>query len=318
MPDYRIVFLDADTVGDVPALKRFEELGAYAEYAHTLPEQVPERIQGQQIVITNKVPLSAEVIKSTSSLQLICVAATGMNNVALSAAAQHDVVVKNVENYSTHSVAQVTVGLVLNLLHRFDYYDDYVKSKQYSQQPLFTHLGHRFWQLKGKQWGIIGLGNIGQQVAQIGEALGARVAYYSTSGKNNNAACEQQSLEELLQSSDVLTIHAPLNERTENLLSYEQLSMMPRHALLVNTSRGGIINEADLVRALDEERIARAAVDAFSAEPLPLTHPYLRVKHPERLLLTPHIGWASHEARTLLMDRVFDHLQQFIKGDSLK
>ncbi|MGD1893591.1 MAG: D-2-hydroxyacid dehydrogenase [Cyclobacteriaceae bacterium] len=312
MSENRIILLDADTIGNVPNLDRFDELGDFTHFPHTKPDEVAERIRGCSIVITNKVPIRAETLQKTPSLRLICVAATGMNNIDLSAAKEYGVEVKNVENYSTHSVAQVTIGLVLQLLHRHDYHDEYVKSGKYSRQPLFTHLGHQFWQLKDRQYGIIGLGNIGRQVAHIAEAMGAKVAYYSTSGKNNDNSYKQLSLEELLQTSDVLSIHAPLNKNTENLIGYQQLALMPQHALLVNTGRGGIVNEADLARAIDEELIGAAAIDVFRDEPFPLSHPYFQVQNRQRLLLTPHIGWASIEARTLLKNRVYDNIKEFL------
>ncbi|MGB3589895.1 MAG: D-2-hydroxyacid dehydrogenase [Tunicatimonas sp.] len=316
MSGYRIVFLDADTVGEVANLDSFSNLGEYIMYPQTQPEEVPERIANQEVVITNKVKISAEVMQSTSSLSLICVAATGMNNVDLEAAHQQNIAVKNVEDYSTYSVAQLTVGVLLQLLHRHDYYNEYVHSGQYSQQSLFTHLKHSFWQLKNRQIGIIGLGNIGRQVAKIAEAMGAEVVYFSTSGKNNDAPYRMLSLEELLQTSDVVSVHAPLNKDTQNLLNYAQLSKMPSHSILLNTARGGIVNEADLVRAIDEGVIAGAAIDVYQEEPFPLSHPYLQVKKRERLLLTPHIGWASREARTLLIDQVYQNIQDFIENHS--
>ena len=311
MSSYRVVFLDTDTVGNVPNLERFQEFGSYTSYPQTSPQKVRERIQDQDIVITNKVPIDADTIKS-SSLKLICVAATGTNNVDLEAAREKGIVVKNVENYSTFSVAQVTIGLVLHLLHRTSYYDHYVKSGEYSKQNLFTHLGHSFWQLEGRQFGIIGLGHIGRQVAKVAEALGANITYYSTSGKNNDAVYRQLSLEELLKTSDIVSIHAPLTDKTKDLLTYSQLSIMQKHALLVNTGRGGIVNETDLVRVIDEELIGGAAVDVFSQEPIPVSHPFLQVKLRERLLLTPHIGWASIESRTLLMEKVYDNIKQYM------
>ncbi len=316
MSDYRIVFLDADTVGDVSNLDCFSNLGEYTVYPQTRLEKVAERVANQEIVITNKVKISAEVMQSTSDLALICVAATGTNNLDLAAARQQNIVVKNVEDYSTHSVAQLTFGVLLQLLHRHDYYNEYVHSGQYSQQSLFTHLGHSFWQLKNRKFGIIGLGNIGRQVAKIAEAMGAEVVYFSTSGKNNNAPYRQLTLGELLQTSDVVSVHAPLNKNTQNLLNYSQLSKMPSHSILLNTGRGGIVNEADLVRAIDEGVIAGAAIDVYQEEPFPLSHPYLQVKEKERLLMTPHIGWASREARTLLIDRVYQNIQEFIENHS--
>lgn len=312
MPTHRIVFLDTDTVGDVQNLERFKEFGSYVSYPQTPLADIGERIQNQDIVITNKVTIGAETIESAPSLKLICVAATGTNNVDLEAARAHGITVKNVENYSTYSVAQVTIGLVLHLLHRTDYYNAYVKSGEYSQQNLFTHLGHEFWQLAGRQFGIIGLGHIGKQVAKVAEALGAKITYYSSSGKNNDALYRQQSLEELLQTSDIVSIHAPLTEKTKDLLTYEQLSMMKKHALLVNTGRGGIVNEADLAKAIDDELIGGAAVDVYGEEPISVSHPFLQVRLKQRLLLTPHIGWASIESRTLLMEKVYDNIKEYL------
>ena len=198
MPSLRIVFLDADTVGNVPNLDCFSDLGEYTRYSQTRTEEVAERIANREIVITNKVPIGADEMRRATSLRLICVAATGTNTIDVAAARQLNITVKNVEDYSTYSVAQMTFGLLLHLLHRHEYFNDFVYSGQYSQQDLFTHLGHSFWQLKGRQFGIIGLGNIGKQVATIAEAFGAKVVYYSTSGRNNDAPYQQLSLEKLL------------------------------------------------------------------------------------------------------------------------
>ncbi|MEM9834335.1 MAG: D-2-hydroxyacid dehydrogenase [Bacteroidota bacterium] len=318
MPNYRIVFLDTDTVGNVPNLDDFSELGEYTKYPQTHPEELIGRVANQDIIISNKVMIGEGTMRSTPSLRLICVAATGMNNVDLEAARKLNIAVKNVTDYSTYSVAQLTFGMLLQLLHRHDYYNEYVYSGKYSRQSLFTHLGHPFWHLQGRQWGIIGLGNIGKQVATIAEAVGAKVVYFSTSGKNNNAQYPRLSLDELLATSDVVSIHAPLNENTQNMLTYKQLTKMQPHSLLVNTGRGGIVNEADLARAIDEAIIAGAAADVYGQEPVPLSHPYLQIRRKERLLLTPHIGWASIEARTLLIDRVYQNIQQFMAGESTR
>lgn len=316
MSSLRIVFLDADTVGDVPNLDCFSDLGEYTRYPQTSTEEVTERIANQEIVITNKVPIGADEMHVATNLRLICVAATGTNTIDLAAAQQQSITVKNVEDYSTYSVAQVTFGLLLHLLHRHEYFNNFLYSGQYSRQTLFTHLGHSFWQLKGRQFGIIGLGNIGKQVAEIAESFGAKVVYYSTSGKNNDALYQQLPLDELLQSSDVVSVHAPLNENTRNLLDYTQLAKMRPHSFLLNTGRGGIVNEADLAKAINEEVIAGAAIDVYEKEPIPRSHPFLQVQKKERLLLTPHVGWASIEARTLLLDRVYQNIRAFTEDNS--
>ena len=305
----KIVFLDTRTVGDVPNLKRLEELGQVVFYPDTQPSQTPERTREAEVVISNKVKISRETMMASPNLRLICVAATGMNNVDLSAAAELNIVVKNVKGYSTDSVAQLTFTLLLAILNSPAYYDAYVKSGKYSEETIFTHLGRPFWELRGKRFGVVGLGEIGRQVAKIADAFGAEVVYFSASGTSQAVYYQRVELTELLETCDVISIHAPLNDQTNGLIGYAQLQQMKPSAILLNTSRGGIVNEADLVRALDENLIAAAAIDVFTQEPIPLTHPYLNLKNPEKLLLAPHVGWSSVEARTRLMDGVFENIK---------
>ena len=307
-----LTFLDVKTIGEVPNLKKLQEFGKLTQYQTTAPSEVTERIRNQQIVITNKVVIDQAAMEAAPTLKLICVAATGMNNVDLEYAEQQGITVKNVKGYSTDSVAQVTWSMILSLLQRPGEYSHYVHSGEYSQSDIFTHFDPPFWQVAGKRLGIIGLGTIGQRVARIGEALGMEVVYYSTSGQHDHARYQRLSLEDLLTTSDVVSVHAPLNEQTEDLLRYAQLQRMQPHALLINTGRGGIVNEPDLARAMDEEIIGGAGIDVFTQEPLPADHPYLQVKHPERLLLTPHLGWASVEARTTLVEGIYQNIKNFL------
>lgn len=307
----KIIFLDARTLGEVPNLNQLSELGELTLHPDTQPDQVIERIQGAEVVISNKVKISREAMKSTATLKLICVAATGMNNIDLEAAAELGIQVKNVKGYSTDSVAQETFALLLALLNSTAYYDAYVKTGEYSQERIFTHLGRPYWELNGKRFGILGLGEIGRQVARIAMAFGAEVVYFSASGQTYNVIYEQLELDEFLQTCDVISIHAPLNPQTENLLNYERISQMKPTALLLNTSRGGIVNEADLVRALDDDRIAGAAIDVFTQEPIPASHPYLQLKKAEKLLLAPHIAWSSIESRTRLVHKVAENIRTY-------
>lgn len=307
----KIIFLDARTLGEVPNLNQLSELGELTLYPDTQPEQVIERIQGAEVVISNKVKVSREAMKSTPTLKLICVAATGMNNIDLEAAAELGIQVKNVKGYSTDSVAQETFALLLALLNSTTYYDAYVKTGEYSQERIFTHLGRPYWELNGKRFGILGLGEIGRQVARIAMAFGAEAVYYSASGQTYNVIYQQLELDEFLQSCDVISVHAPLNSQTENLLNYERIAQMKPTALLLNTSRGGIVNEADLVRALDDDLIAGAAIDVFTQEPIPASHPYLQLKKKEKLLLAPHIAWSSIESRTRLVHKVAENIRTY-------
>jgi len=309
-----IVFLDASTVGDVPNLESIRDLGDVTFYPVTNPEQTAERIQGADIIITNKVVLTRELMEGTDRLKLICIAATGMNNVDREAANDLDIPVKNVAGYASVSVAQTTFAMILHLLQNLPDYDEFVKSGSYSKSPIFTNMGHNYHEISGMRFGVIGLGNIGQKVADIATAFGAEVVYLSTSGRNTDQPYERLELDELLGTSDVVSIHAPLNENTENLIGYDQLTRMKPSAMLVNTGRGGIVNEADLARALDEECIAGAGLDVFENEPIKADNQLLSIKNTGRLVLTPHIAWASVEARTHLIEGVKENIEAFING----
>lgn len=313
----KIVFLDVKTLGNVPNLHLFEQFGEVVYYQTTLPEQTKERIDGADIVITNKVVLDGDAIEQAPNLKLICVCATGTNNVDKVAALKRGIPVKNVADYSSNSVAQGTFSLLLHLLNNIPYLDDYVKRGAYAQNDIFTHLDRTFWELNGKRFGIIGLGSIGRKVATIAEAFGAEVVYYSASGQTYQQPYKRLQLEELLQTSDVLSIHAPLNEHTSNLITYNRLLLMKRSAILINVGRGGIVNEADLAQALDEGVIAGAGVDVFEKEPISAQNPLLHIRHKERLAMTPHSSWASIESRTALIKKVAENIQQFITENEL-
>jgi len=220
--------------------------------------------------------------------------------------------VKNVAGYSTQSVVQLTFASVLSLLHHLPYFDKYVKSGEYTKSLIFSHYGREFWQLAGKNFGIIGLGTIGKEVGRVAKAFGCHVNYYSTSGKNDDKEFRRMELDELLKTSDILTIHAPLNDTTRGLIDYKGLSLMKHSAIIANVGRGGIIVEEDLVRALNDNLIAAAAVDVFVKEPMALDHPYLKLTDPEKILLTPHIAWASIEARELLVKKIAGNIAEFL------
>jgi glycerate dehydrogenase len=285
-------------------------LGEYVSYPSTRPEEVFDRIAGFDVVITNKVWMGKEQIDSSSALKLICVAATGTNNVDTAYAASKGIPVRNAVDYSTESVTQVTWMHILSLVGKARYFDDDVKGGAYSASGCFTNAVEPFFELKGKTFGTVGLGNIGSRVAGIAEAFGMKVLYYPTSGKPHSDRYEADTdLFRFLSRCDVVSVHCPLNERTNGLIGYEALTLMKPGSFIVNMGRGGIIVEADLARALDEGEIAGAAVDVFTREPLPADHPYLHLLHPERLLLTPHIGWASREARICLVGKIAENIK---------
>ncbi|MDD4862044.1 MAG: D-2-hydroxyacid dehydrogenase [Smithellaceae bacterium] len=312
----KIVFLDAATVGRPDNLSELSSLGDYAEFEFTAPARRIERIMGRNVVITNKVVIDREVMDACPGLKLICIAATGMNNIDLDYAAQKGITVKNVAGYSTDSVAQCTFAMLFYLLHAGRYYDDYVRSGQYAASPIYTHLGREFWELKDKLFGIIGMGTIGRRVAEVASAFGAKIAYFSTSGKNLQAqGYPHLPLPELLERADVVSIHCPLNDQTRNLLTESRLRLMKPTAYLLNMSRGGIVDEAALARAIDENRIAGAGLDVLTAEPIAADSPLLKVRHQDKLFITPHIAWTSMEARRLLITRTAENIKNFFADE---
>lgn len=299
-------------MGDIPNLSLLETFGNVTYYQTTRPDQTLGRIQDADIVITNKVVLDQSIIDQCPSLKLICVAATGTNNVDKVAAEKRGIPVKNAMDYSTQSVTQGTFSILFHLLVNIPYFDQYVKGGEYAKTDIFTHFGKGFWQLSGKRFGIIGLGAIGRQVAKVADAFGAEVVYYSTSGQNNDQPYRRLELDEFLRTADVVSIHAPLNEKTTNLMNYDRLKAMKPSAILINVGRGGIVNEADLARALDEKLIAGAGIDVFTQEPINPQNPLLHVQNKDRLVLSPHVTWASIEARTLLMEKVGRTIDEFL------
>ena len=310
----KLVFLDAKTLGDDIQLGIFEQFGDLEIYPTTEPSQLFERVQYADIIITNKVVIDKEAINSARNLKLICVAATGYNNVDVYYAKEKGIAVTNVAGYSTESVVQTTFGMLFYLLMHLRYYDDYVKSGDYAMSDIFTHLGRPFWEIHGKRWGIIGLGTIGRRVAQVAESFGCDVIYYSTSGIEREEKYPKYPLDELLKTSDIVSIHAPLNEKTKNLITIRELGMMKKHALLLNLGRGGIVNEKDLAIALDSDLIGGAGLDVLEKEPIDPDNPLLKIKNKEKLLITPHIAWTSIEARKRLVNEIVENIRAFLNG----
>ena len=305
----KIVFLDAATMGEDISFSQLEELGTFVSYSLTDASDVKSRIKDAQVVIVSKVKLGKEEIDSAKKLKLICVAATGINNIDSEYAKKVGIAVKNVVNYSTESVAQITFGSLLALVNNSIYFDSIVKSGSYSKNGHFTDTGRTFFELKGKNFGIIGMGNIGKRVAAIASAFGCNVYYYSTGGVAHCKEYPSVSLSELLAKSDIISIHSPLNEKTQNLISLKELKAMKTSALLINMGRGGIVNEKELAQALNYGLIAGAVIDVYEDEPIPEGHPYLTLKDPEKIILTPHIGWASIEARKVLIEKLVENIK---------
>ncbi|RUM49425.1 MAG: D-2-hydroxyacid dehydrogenase [Hydrogenothermus sp.] len=306
--------LDAKTLGSDIDLSGFSQFGEVEIFQTTKPEETLERVKDKDIVITNKVVIDKNIMYNAPNLKLICVAATGVNNIDIEYAKQKGIQVRNVAGYSTESVVQHTFAMLFYLLESLRYYDDYVKSGEYTKSDIFTHLGRPFWEVRGKTWGIIGLGTIGRRVADVASAFGANVIYYSTSGVERKEKYPRVSLEELLKTSDIVSIHAPLNEKTKGLIGYEQIKLMKPTAYLLNLGRGGIVIEEDLAKALDENLIAGAGLDVLEKEPIVEDNPLLKVKNKEKLFITPHIAWTSIEARKTLINEIIENIKAFLEG----
>jgi len=307
-----IVLLDNKTLGNDLDLSTLRELGELTTFSTTSSAEISKRIEDADIVITNKVVITKEIMQKTSKLKLICIAATGMNNVDLEAAKELGIMVKNVSGYSTGSVVQHTFTMALSLVGRLSSYNKIVKDGTWSDSKLFTNLSHPFYEIAGKKWGIIGLGTIGKEVARVAEAFGANIEYFSTSGENKINDYHHCELEELLSICDIISIHSPLNDNTQNLIDTSKLKLLKDKAILLNLGRGGIINEDDLAQELNKRELY-IGLDVLTKEPIEKKNPLLHIEHPERLILTPHIAWSSIEARKKLLEGIVENIETFIK-----
>lgn len=308
----KIVFLDVKTIGEDIDLSKFDELGEVVKYSFSTPEQVRERTIDADVIVLNKVVVNEASIKDAQKLKLVCVTATGTDNLDKEYLAKRNIEWRNVAGYSTESVAQHTFALLFYLLEKLKYYDEYVKNETYIGDESFTHFQNVFHEISGMTWGIVGLGNIGRRVADIAKAFGCKVIYYSTSGKNNQDGYERVEFDELLSESDIVSVHAPLTEETRGLMNAEAFSKMKPTSIFLNVGRGPIVVEKDLVDALNNNIIAAAGLDVLSKEPMTEDNPLREIKDSERLIITPHIAWASVEARTRLMDIICGQIKDFL------
>ncbi|HIV25845.1 MAG TPA: D-2-hydroxyacid dehydrogenase [Candidatus Scatomonas pullistercoris] len=313
----KIVMLEAASLGDDLDFSGFEKYGELAVYEKTTREQCPDRIREADIIMANKLLLDEGTLSGAQRLKLICITATGVNNVDLEYAKSRGIGVANVAGYSTASVAQHTFAMYFYVAEKLRYFDEYVKSGGYAASDSFSNLQEKFSELAGKTWGIVGLGAIGKRTAEIAEAFGCRVVYYSSSGKDRNPRYRRLELAELLELSDVVSVHAPLTAATEKLFTYERFCQMKPDAIFINVGRGPIVDEAGLLRALEEEKIAGAALDVLCTEPMAADNPLLAFQDSRRLLITPHIAWASREARQLLVQKLEENLKSFLDGGRL-
>ena len=313
----KIVLLDAGTMGGDIDFSSLEKLGECVKYHNTLASEVPERISDADVVIINKVLLNEAVLKDAKNLKLICVFAIGYNNIDIEYCRKRNIRVRNVPGYCVKSVCQHTFALLFALLEKLRYYDDFVKNGDYSKSGLANHLGKPFFEINGKKWGIVGMGAIGRAVADCASAFGAEVSYSSISGAVRKEKYENVPFEQLISQSDIISVHAPLNEKTKHIIGEAEFKKMKKTAYIVNVGRGAVIDENALVQAINSGEIAGAALDVYSDEPPLDGAVVLSVKDKEKIVYTPHIAWASVEARQRCVDMTAENVSAFINGESL-
>lgn len=308
----KLVFLDTKTIGEDIDLSAYDALGEVVKYGFSTLEEIPERVKDADVLIVNKIAINEQTIGTAKNLKLVCVTATGTNNLDKEYLKKRGIAWRNVAGYSTESVTQHTFALLFYLLEKIRYYDDYVKDEKYINDTVFTHFAEHFNEVNGKTWGIIGLGTIGRRVADIAKAFGARVIYYSASGSPAQEGYEQVDFETLLTTSDIVSVHAPLNEYTKDLMDREAFAKMKKTAIFLNLGRGPIVVEQDLYEALESGEIAAAGLDVLCEEPMSETNPLAKIKDSKKLIITPHIAWASVEARNRLMQIIAGQIREFL------
>ncbi|MBE5977459.1 MAG: D-2-hydroxyacid dehydrogenase [Paenibacillaceae bacterium] len=311
----RIVFMETDTLGDDVDYTPFYNLGEVVKYNKSEPEYNQERVKDADVIVVNKIPMNEETLRYAQHVKLICLTATGTNTVDFDYVRKRKIAVTNVKGYSTQSVIQHTFALLFYVYEKLSYYDQFVKSGEYAASDIFSNFDIKFNELFGKTWGIIGLGEIGRGVAKVAEAFGCRVIYYSTSGNNSNSLWERVEFDALLNQSDIISIHAPLNSATEYLIDEDALKKMKKTAVLLNLGRGNIIREEALLKALETGEIAGAGLDVISAEPMLPDNPLLRIKDSTKLIITPHIAWATVEARKRCLYEVYENIVSYLRGE---
>lgn len=316
MDKVKIVILERNSVGVDTPVDCFEELGEVTCYPNTTTaEEVRERTKDADIIVANKARLNEESLRESPNVKLICEFATGFDNCDLTYCNSRGIKVANVADHCTDMVAQHTFTLMLTLLQKLPHYDEYVKSGAYAAQDRFSNFDEPFTELAGKTWGIVGMGHIGKKVAQIATAFGCRVIFHSVTGKSTVTEYEQVDKDTLLRESDFLSLHCPLSDLTRDFIDKEALRKMKKTAVLVNVARGPVVNNADLYDALMNGEIMAAGLDVLEKEPLQLSNPLSKIKDSNRLIITPHLAWASVEARFRCVNEAYLNAKAFLNGE---
>jgi glycerate dehydrogenase len=308
----RITVLDAATLGADVSMDLFKEFGELTVYNNTTPEQVEEHIKGANVLVLNKVKLNASNLSNCPSVRLICIAATGFDNVDLEDCRRLGIGVCNVVGYSTQSVAQVTISMALSLITHLPEYNEFVKSGEYTARGIPNCLTPVYHEVAGQTWGVIGFGNIGKQVGIVAKAMGCNVLVHK---RTPIADWNCVDLERLCRESDIISIHTPLNDDTRNLLNETHIRMMKPNAIVINVARGAVTDEKALAEAILEKRIGGLGVDVFSTEPFPQSHPFQKILSYPNVCLTPHMAWGGYETRLRVLQEISKNIQAFLNGE---
>ena len=314
----KVVVLERNSVGLATSVECFKDFGEVTYYPNTVTvEEVAERTADADIVIANKAPINEQSLKNSPNVKIVCEFATGYDNCDLTYLKSRGIAVCNVRDYSTPMVAQHTFTLALALSQKIFHYDNYVKSGEYAAQDRFSNFDVPFTELEGKTWGIVGMGNIGQRVARIATAFGCKVIFHSVTGNSKVTEYEQVDKDTLVKESDILSLHCPLSDLTRDFINTEELKKMKKSAVLVNVARGPVVNNTALYEALESGEIMAAGLDVLEKEPLELTNPLSKIMDSNKLIITPHLAWASVESLNRVVEGVYNNIKAFIDGNPI-
>lgn len=312
----KLVVLERNSVGTDVDVSCFEKFGEVAYYPNTVADNTAERVKDADIIIANKAPLNESTLKDAPNVRLICLFATGFDNIDIAYCKSRGIKVANVVNYCTPAVAQHTLLLALMLTEKITFYDNYVKSGTYSAQDRFSNFDRPFNDLNGKTWGIVGMGTIGHKVAGLAQAFGCKVIFYSASGKSTCTEYDRVEFDTLLRESDILSLHCPLSDRTRGLINKAAFERMKKTAILINVARGPVVDTQALYDALVNNQIAAAGLDVLEKEPMTKDNPLGRIQDSTKLIITPHMSWASTESRICLIGEVVKNIEAFLDGEN--
>lgn len=306
-----LVILDAGTLGDDINFELFEEFGEIEIYKMTDERQVRFRVMDADVIIVNKIKLNEKTLGDAKRLKLICVTATGFDNIDLDYCRRRSIAVCNVKGYSTESVAQVTAAMALSLVNGLPQYDKYVKDYSYSKSGVQNHLSPVFHEMSSMTWGVVGLGGIGTRVADIAKSFGCNVLAFK---RRNDPLYKCVDLHRLVKESDIISVHLPLSDKTKGIISRDIISEMKKGVIFINVARGAVADEAALAEAVEDGRIGGLGIDVYSEEPMSNTSPYMSIMDRPNVIFTPHMAWGAYEARVRCMEEIKENIKAYMRG----